>query len=37
MAAVSDLMLDTGMFPQRFYVSKFPSIEELRRLKEPIR
>lgn len=29
---VGDLMLDTQMFPARFYVSKFPSPEQLRML-----
>ena len=29
---VPDLLLDAGMFPQRFYVSKFPSAEQLARM-----
>lgn len=29
---VGDLMLDTKLFPPRFYVSKFPSDEQLKRL-----
>jgi hypothetical protein len=28
-AIMRDLMLDTKMFPSRFYVSKFPSDEQL--------
>jgi hypothetical protein len=32
MAVAGDLMLDTAMFPQRFYVSKFPSPDQLKAL-----
>ena len=31
-AHLRDLMLDTQMFPPRFFVSKFPSPEQLRAL-----
>lgn len=31
-AVLGDLMLDTQMFPARFYVSKFPNPEQLRQL-----